>query len=148
MAARPIDCVTGGVVRMSIAAGGSITYTNSVLSASGTSGALGTTGAEKTYINQNSLRIFGFDSGLFLLGAAFSNANPAIKRSGTGIHIVLADDSAFAPISSLYQRFGSGSPESVVTAPTGATYHRTDGGSGSSYYVKESGSGATGWVGK
>jgi len=77
-----------------------------------------------------------------------TSAFPAIKRNGTGVDIRLADDSAFAPISSLYQRFGSGSPESVVTAPMGATYHRTDGGSGSSYYVKESGSGANGWVGK
>jgi hypothetical protein len=93
--ARPIDFVTGGVVRMSIAAAGAITYTNSVLSASGISGALGTTGVEKTYINQNSLRIFGFDSGLFLLGAAFSNANPAIKRNGTELQAKLADDSAF-----------------------------------------------------
>ena len=77
-----------------------------------------------------------------------TSAFPAIKRNGTGIDIRLADDSAFAPISSLYQRFGSGTPEGAVTAPTGAVFHRTDGGSGSSFYVKESGSGPNGWVGK
>lgn len=43
---------------------------------------------------------------------------------------------------------GSGSPEGVVTAPVGSTYHRTDGGAGSSFYVKESGTGNTGWVAK
>jgi len=43
---------------------------------------------------------------------------------------------------------GSGTPESVVTAPIGSTYHRTDGGAGTSFYVKESGSGNTGWIGK
>lgn len=43
---------------------------------------------------------------------------------------------------------GSGSPESAVTAPIGSTYHRTDGGAGTSFYVKETGSGSTGWVAK
>lgn len=43
---------------------------------------------------------------------------------------------------------GSGSPESAVTAPVGSMYSRTDGGAGTSLYVKESGSGNTGWVGK
>lgn len=43
---------------------------------------------------------------------------------------------------------GSGSPEGVVTAPVGSTYRRTDGGAGTSFYVKESGTGSTGWVAK
>lgn len=43
---------------------------------------------------------------------------------------------------------GSGSPEGVYTAPKGSTYQRTDGGAGTSYYVKESGAGNTGWVAK
>jgi len=36
----------------------------------------------------------------------------------------------------------------VITAPVGAVYHRTDGGTGTSFYVKESGTGNTGWVAK
>jgi hypothetical protein len=87
------------------------------------------------------------DFGLLQFGG-LTNAFPAIKRVSTGLQVRLSDDSNFAPVQSLYIRFGSGSPEGVVTAPTGATYHRTDGGSGSSYYVKESGAGANGWVGK
>jgi hypothetical protein len=43
---------------------------------------------------------------------------------------------------------GLGSPEGVVTAPVGSLYSRTDGGVLTSLYVKESGSGNTGWVGK
>ena len=43
---------------------------------------------------------------------------------------------------------GAGTPEAVVTAPIGSTFHRTDGGAGTSFYVKESGSGNTGWIGK
>lgn len=43
---------------------------------------------------------------------------------------------------------GTGSPESVVSASVGSLYLRTDGGAGTTLYVKESGSGNTGWVGK
>jgi len=43
---------------------------------------------------------------------------------------------------------GTGSPEGVVTAPVGSTYRRTDGGAATSFYVKESGTGSTGWVAK
>ncbi len=40
---------------------------------------------------------------------------------------------------------GTGSPESVVTAPVGSLFSRTDGGASTTLYVKESGSGNTGW---
>lgn len=43
---------------------------------------------------------------------------------------------------------GSGSPEGVVPASVGSLYTRTDGGAGSTLYVKESGTGSTGWVAK
>lgn len=43
---------------------------------------------------------------------------------------------------------GTGSPEGVITAPVGSLYSRTDGGALTSLYVKESGTGNTGWVGK
>lgn len=42
----------------------------------------------------------------------------------------------------------AGTPEASVTAPIGTTYKRTDGGAGTSLYVKESGTGNTGWVAK
>lgn len=43
---------------------------------------------------------------------------------------------------------GTGSPNSVITANVGCLYLRTDGGAGTTLYVKESGSGNTGWVAK
>lgn len=43
---------------------------------------------------------------------------------------------------------GAGTPEGVVEAPVGSLYSRTDGGVGSTLYVKESGTGNTGWVAK
>jgi hypothetical protein len=43
----------------------------------------------------------------------------------------------------IYQ--GTGDPEGAATAGVGSLYLRTDGGAGSSLYVKESGAGNTGW---
>jgi hypothetical protein len=43
---------------------------------------------------------------------------------------------------------GAGSPEGAVTAPAGAIYQRTDGGASTTLYVKQSGTGNTGWVAK
>jgi hypothetical protein len=42
---------------------------------------------------------------------------------------------------------GFGSPETVVTAPVGSIFQRLDGGAATSFYVKVSGTGATGWAG-
>lgn len=44
--------------------------------------------------------------------------------------------------------WGAGTPEAVVTAPKGSTFRRSDGGAATSFYVKESGAGNTGWVAK
>ncbi|MGX5817686.1 hypothetical protein ACWKWU_05790 [Chitinophaga lutea] len=43
---------------------------------------------------------------------------------------------------------GTGAPEGIVTAAVGSTYRRTDGAAGSTFYIKESGTGATGWIAK
>lgn len=43
---------------------------------------------------------------------------------------------------------GTGSPEGVLTARQGSLYLRMDGGAGTSMYVKESGTGNTGWTAK
>lgn len=40
---------------------------------------------------------------------------------------------------------GSGSPETVVTAPIGSEFLRNDGGANTVLYIKESGTGNTGW---
>lgn len=43
---------------------------------------------------------------------------------------------------------GAGSPEALITAPVGSLYSRSDGGAGTTLYVKQSGTGNTGWVAK
>jgi hypothetical protein len=42
----------------------------------------------------------------------------------------------------------NGSPENQISAPVGAIATRRDGGAGSTFYVKESGTGNTGWIAK
>lgn len=43
---------------------------------------------------------------------------------------------------------GATHPEGVVVAPPGSIFLRTDGGAGTTFFVKESGTGAKGWVAK
>ncbi|MBP8005497.1 MAG: phage tail protein [Acinetobacter sp.] len=43
---------------------------------------------------------------------------------------------------------GTGSPEGILTANVGSTYRRSDGTPGTTFYVKETGTGNTGWVAK
>jgi hypothetical protein len=48
----------------------------------------------------------------------------------------------------IYEVEGTGTPEGSLAAGVGSRYRRADGGAGTSLYVKESGTGNTGWVGK
>jgi hypothetical protein len=86
----------------------------------------------------------GITRGLFINPTLTSAADFRAIEYGNGLFVVRSS----GQVTSLYQRFGSGSPEGVVTAPVGAFYSRTDGGAGTSLYVKESGTGNTGWVSK
>lgn len=43
---------------------------------------------------------------------------------------------------------GEGSPAGEVEAPVGSLFLRSDGGANTSLYVKESGTGSSGWVAK
>ena len=45
-----------------------------------------------------------------------------------------------------YIKWGAGTPEGVVTANPGSLYLRNDGGAGTSMYIKETGTGNTGWA--
>jgi hypothetical protein len=65
---------------------------------------------------------------------------PVITNSGSRNQILSTGGSTY-PL----QLWGTGSPESAVTAPVGSLYRRTDGGASTSLYIKESGTGNTGW---
>lgn len=55
---------------------------------------------------------------------------------------------AVAPTSTISSLYGAGSPEGVVVANIGQLYTRTDGSTSTTLYIKESGTGNTGWVAK
>ena len=59
------------------------------------------------------------------------------------------DDSSFTGnLTGLNVKRGTGSPENNVTGNVSDIYQRTDGGTSTSMYVKESGTGKTGWIAK
>lgn len=88
-----------------------------------------------------------------------TSAFPTLKRVGTELQVVIASTTASINVAAVdadmtfiedrYRRKGAGSPETAVTAPIGAVYHRTDGGASTTLYVKESSpTPSTGWVAK
>jgi hypothetical protein len=72
----------------------------------------------------------------------------AATRPRTGYFGTSLVSPKFFTTSTVFWSSGSGTPESAVTAPIGSLYTRTDGGANTTLYVKESGSGNTGWVAK
>lgn len=46
----------------------------------------------------------------------------------------------------VYWSSGAGDPEGELVAVVGSLYSRTDGGTGTTLYIKETGTGDTGWV--
>lgn len=75
-------------------------------------------------------------------GNDFNSATTPLNI-GSNVYIVVAGNNGDRKMLR-----GAGTPESNIAAPIGSTYMRTDGGAGTSFYVKESGTGTTGWVAK
>lgn len=76
------------------------------------------------------------------------DATSATKILVSGATTFIVQDNIEAVTSIPSTSYGSGSPEGAVTAPIGSTFQRLDGGAGTTLYVKESGTGNTGWVAK
>jgi hypothetical protein len=72
------------------------------------------------------------------INAQNAASDEAITFAG-GVNLVSGD-------TALVWRSGAGSPEGSVTASVGSLWTRTDGGTNTTLYVKESGTGNTGWV--
>lgn len=80
--------------------------------------------------------------GNFLIGSSTDASNGKLQVTGnisvTGI----------ITLGAITIMSGTGTPEGTITATVGSLFMRTDGGASSTMYVKESGSGNTGWVAK
>lgn len=73
-----------------------------------------------------------------------STGNLRIGNNSTDPGVKLAIDGVLS-INGSKKTTGTGSPEGVVTGNVGDEFNRTDGGVGTTKYIKESGSGNTGW---
>jgi hypothetical protein len=71
-----------------------------------------------------------------------------VNNANVGSILCDASTSRYYTTATVFVTSGAGSPEGSVTAPIGSTWTRTDGGAGTTLYVKESGTGNTGWVAK
>jgi hypothetical protein len=98
--------------------------------------------------NAQTFRIYETDSGAndeyleFSAAAGTNLIRP--QATGTGTASVVR----YHTTTAVFWTSGSGSPESVVTAPVGSIYTDTAGGAATTLYVKESGTGSTGWIAK
>jgi hypothetical protein len=70
-----------------------------------------------------------------------SNGDVQLHPNGTGHLRLTTDSEATGCLSAI----GRGTPESVITAPPGSTYRNLNGGTGTSFYVKRSGTANVGW---
>jgi hypothetical protein len=75
------------------------------------------------------------------------SVNTMVAQFGGLLTGMLTSQQAFEKIDGQFFE-GAGSPEGVVTAVPGKLYTDTGGGAGTTLYVKESGTGNTGWVAK
>lgn len=70
-----------------------------------------------------------------------------IKLSNANGKIVMIENND-SNMSDVTLQYGVGTPEGVVSGGVGSVFIRTDGGSGTVLYIKETGTGNTGWVAK
>ena len=78
--------------------------------------------------------------------AVYTDTNATTMLAGQGVAWLTGTTGT--PTNICRDTAGTGSPEGVVTANKGSTYRRFDGAAGTCFYVKESGTGNTGWVAK
>lgn len=79
--------------------------------------------------------------------------NPPPRTGPSGTHHIQFWDRLLTSVYLMFEnlrgiKVGDGSPEGSVGGVVGDLYRRTDGGAGTTLYVKESGAGNTGWVAK
>lgn len=84
----------------------------------------------------------------FCTGSVTDNATYAVKSVASLLwgRNVRADQVQLGTANGPLWARGSGSPEGAVAAPVGSLFSRTDGGAGTSLYVKQAGTGNTGWA--
>ena len=121
---------------------GNVTGTAGAVAASGLTGttlAAGVTGSSLTSLGTQGAHLL-FTDNTYDIGASGAT-RPRTAYFGTSVFSPRYDVAA-----SVGWRGGAGSPEAAVSASVGSLFSRTDGSTGTTLYVKESGTGNTGWV--
>ncbi len=110
------------------------------------------------WTNTGQLELSQTNDRQFALTATGSSSSftTTIAKGAASAHSLSVEGSVFSttslypssPTSDSQIISGAGSPEGAVTAIRGSLFMRNDGGAGTCFYVKESGTGNTGWVAK
>jgi len=155
-----------GVGRMGIQSGGNNAGVEFIETNTRTWGLSSIGGRFYVYDNVNDQgRAKFLNDGDFGLGGAMGHADDALDGAALasvsgnlGVGTVTpaerlsvdgnAEVSGYLKLNGVTVMAGAGDPEGAVEAPQGALFLRTDGGANTTLYVKESGTGNTGWVGK
>ncbi|WP_405154779.1 hypothetical protein [Paenibacillus sp. FSL K6-0108] len=91
--------------------------------------------------HQSRLDVTNQSASAFLL--SYQNEDLLVYLTGGAVASIAAVKAASDKI-----KYGTGSPEGIVSSPVGTIYLRSDGGASTTLYVKQSGTGNTGWVAK
>lgn len=100
---------------------------------------IGSTGSA-TYQLTGTSPTFSFGKAVAVTGALSATTTITATTTVKGTTGVLAGTAKWSS--------GTGTPEGAVTGNVGDIFSRTDGGAGTTFYVKESGTGNTGWIAK
>lgn len=149
----PLALGTNNTARLVIASGGDVTIVNTTASTTtgtgaiiigggaGIAGQVTAGGAFKTTSSTaSSSTTTGsgiFAGGVGIAGAVFGGSTASFVTSVTTPIVIWT--------TSVSDRSGAGTPEGAITANIGSVFRRTDGTTGTTLYVKESGTGNTGW---
>jgi hypothetical protein len=129
-----------GLIELVSGAGGFAVDANG--GAGGKSGAISLNGGNGSAAVTTTAGAAGGNAGGILLNGAAASGTTAGGNGGT-INL-----SGQVGLDAPTITGGLGTPEGVVTAPVASLFLRMDGGAGTCMYVKESGTGNTGWVAK
>jgi hypothetical protein len=155
---RLLELTLGSTIQFSVLRDGIMTFTSSATTwPSSTYDAAGvilrTSGGGSAPFDQAGSLLYrarlsndaGRSSHIFYTGAS---ATERLRINEAGAVIVAAGGVLRLSGTTATWSSGTGTPEGAVTAPVGSVFTRTDGGAATTLYVKESGSGNTGWVAK
>lgn len=98
--------------------------------------------------NASTSHYFGFDANNKFCGSASIDLSASLFRLDPTNGEILAAIHRVGNSTGPTWTSDTGTPEGKVIAPVGSLYSRRDGGASSTLYVKESGTGNTGWVPK